>query len=229
MTSAETATTRGRDDAERHRRRVLGEQQPGAAAGASQRIAERPRVRLARHRVARDDADGHRQEEQERRGERGEDEEQAVVRDLRDEGGSAALRPSPADRRGRRSSRSSPPRRSRIGTPVRTASRARGAPAAERGGQFAAQQPEESTPPSPGARRALRPATSNPSPVRGDERVLQGGPLHAEAAYPYAHGDQRRVQRRQVHLRGRGFGRDPVAVRRQDRDAALLQDAARVP
>ena len=102
--SAETATTSGRDQAERQRRRVLGEQQAGTARRGDQQIAQRARARLARDRVARDDADGHRQEEGQGRGERGEDQEQAVVGDLRDERRAACPPPPPPSRR--RSSRS---------------------------------------------------------------------------------------------------------------------------
>ena len=79
-----------RDQAERHRGRVLRDQQAGPAGGGDEEIAQGAGVRLARDRVARDDTDRHRQEEGERRGERREHQEQAVVGDLCDEGRSLA-------------------------------------------------------------------------------------------------------------------------------------------
>ncbi|MDR6172473.1 hypothetical protein QE359_003502 [Curtobacterium sp. SORGH_AS776] len=74
-----------RGEAERHRPRVLDEDEPHAAGRGHEQVADGAVAGLARDGVTRDHAHGERQEQRDRHGQRGERHEQPVVRDVAEE------------------------------------------------------------------------------------------------------------------------------------------------
>ncbi len=186
--------------------------------------------------VARDDADGHGEEEGQGGGERGEDQEQAVVGDLRDERRAATAaatgraEPSPVsilhgeaheDRHGRRAR----PSRARVRQRRKVVSSSlRNSPSVHSGLGAAGRGHL-----GPGRRRP-QPATSKPSPRQRHERVLKGRrPFHARSPATRTPGrDQRGVQVGEVARSGqlRRSTRSPSAT--TTGDALLLQHPGRV-